>query len=59
MQDEELGTYHVDVTAPNNHTYQVKASSQDEARERYSEGIIVNSETGSPEIVSVVRIGQS
>lgn len=54
--DLPLQTFHVEVTAPNSHTYEVQARTQAEAQNRYSEGLIVNSETGSPEVVSVVQI---
>lgn len=46
--------YTVDVTNSVTHTYEVEAESESEAIERYSDGIVVNSEASTPFVTSVV-----
>lgn len=52
----EVGPYLVEVNSINSHTYQVYAQSLDDAKSRYSDGMIVNSETTTPEVVKVTKV---
>lgn len=52
----ESKRYVVDVQSVSTRTYHVIATSEEEARERFSdEGTVVHSETSSPAVLSVVE----